>query len=189
MPRVKLFDQEKALQKAMNLFWEKGYHATSMQDLVKELEISRGSMYDTFGAKQELFDKSLEKYKNDNLEWFSDFLYNEKDVKKGISNFMKGIVERAFSDPNYKGCFIVKTCDSISVNDTLLKVSMIEYNQKMERVISDYLRSGNLDKSKNFDAIAKLILTINTGLSIASRVNNDEKMLNESIDVALQLLD
>ena len=189
MPRVKLFDQEIVLLKAMNLFWEKGFHATSVQDLVSELEISRGSLYDTFGGKQELFDQSLEQYKRDNLEWLSSFLNSEQDVKKGIRKLMESIVERGLTDPEYKGCFVAKTCDGLSANDKALKASMEEYQMKVNAVISDYLSTGNLDSSKNVDAIANLIMTINTGLSISSRVIADRTLLMGSVDAALALLD
>jgi len=60
MARTKDFDEDKVLQKAMNLFWHKGYNGTSMQDLVDGLGISRSSMYDTFGDKHTLFIRALE---------------------------------------------------------------------------------------------------------------------------------
>ena len=60
MPRTKNFDPAEVLEKAKNLFWEKGYYATSMQDLVDTLGINRASMYDTYGGKDQLFAKALE---------------------------------------------------------------------------------------------------------------------------------
>jgi TetR/AcrR family transcriptional repressor of nem operon len=54
MPRVKLFDENEVLNKAMNLFWKQGYSATSIQDLVSHLGINRASLYDTYGDKEKL---------------------------------------------------------------------------------------------------------------------------------------
>ncbi|MEJ0106748.1 MAG: helix-turn-helix domain-containing protein [Bacteroidota bacterium] len=59
MARTKVFDEQMVLDKAMNLFWQKGYNATSAQDLVNGLSISRSSLYDTFGDKHSLFVKAL----------------------------------------------------------------------------------------------------------------------------------
>ena len=59
MPRTKQFNEEEILKKAMELFWEKGFHATSIQDLVAHLGINRASLYDTFGGKEELFKKAF----------------------------------------------------------------------------------------------------------------------------------
>ena len=68
MPRVKLFDQNEVLTKAMNLFWKQGYAATSVQDLVQHLGINRASLYDTFGDKDQLFKKSFELYRKQNKD-------------------------------------------------------------------------------------------------------------------------
>ncbi len=62
MPRVKEFDPDQALDRAMELFWRKGYEATSVQDLVEHMGINRFSLYDTFGSKHELFMAALDRY-------------------------------------------------------------------------------------------------------------------------------
>ena len=60
MPRVKMFNEQEALEKAMLLFWEKGYTATSLNDLTQSMGISKGSFYDTFHGKHDLFEKVFE---------------------------------------------------------------------------------------------------------------------------------
>ena len=62
MARTKEFDRIEVLDRATDLFWEKGYESTSMQDLVETMGIGRASLYDTFGSKQELFAEVLERY-------------------------------------------------------------------------------------------------------------------------------
>ena len=61
MGRTKQFDHRTALDQAMELFWARGYHATSIQDLVDHLGVNRQSLYDTFGGKDELFKAVLER--------------------------------------------------------------------------------------------------------------------------------
>src|SRR4249920_3479788 len=63
MVRNKQFDKHAALDEAMELFWEKGYHATSIQDLVDRLGVNRQSLYDTYGGKDQLFLSALERYR------------------------------------------------------------------------------------------------------------------------------
>src|SRR5690349_24968801 len=65
MPRPKSFDQDTVLDQAVQLFWERGYEATSMADLEAHLGLGRQSLYNTFGDKQALFLKALERYRND----------------------------------------------------------------------------------------------------------------------------
>ncbi|MEM9921565.1 MAG: helix-turn-helix domain-containing protein, partial [Bacteroidota bacterium] len=74
MPRSKNFDRQEVLQKAVELFWQKGFHATSMQDLVDHLEINRGSMYNTFGGKEQLFQEALALYKKQTGQDSKDIL-------------------------------------------------------------------------------------------------------------------
>jgi TetR/AcrR family transcriptional repressor of nem operon len=68
MARTKDFDENEVLKKAVDIFWLKGYSATSMQDLVDGLGISRSSLYDTYGDKHTLFMKALESYQSVNSE-------------------------------------------------------------------------------------------------------------------------
>ena len=67
MPRAKCFDRNDALEKAMKAFWSRGYEATSMQDLVDCMGINRGSLYNTFGGKHELFLEALDHYGQNSL--------------------------------------------------------------------------------------------------------------------------
>ena len=62
MARTKCFNRDEALEKAMQAFWAKGYEATSVQDLVDCMGINRGSLYDTFGDKHQLFLEALDQY-------------------------------------------------------------------------------------------------------------------------------
>jgi TetR/AcrR family transcriptional repressor of nem operon len=68
MARTKLFSEEAILDKAMKLFWEKGYNATSAQDLVDGLGISRSSLYDTYGDKHSLFVTALKRYRKERID-------------------------------------------------------------------------------------------------------------------------
>ena len=74
MPRTKAFDEQEVLEKAMELFWKKGYYATSIQDLVNHLGINRASLYDTFGGKKKLFLHTFSHYRTVNTQGVKDFL-------------------------------------------------------------------------------------------------------------------
>jgi len=62
MARPKAFDPADATREAMETFWERGYHATSMNDLLSDMKLNRGSLYDTFGDKKQLFMAALNEY-------------------------------------------------------------------------------------------------------------------------------
>ena len=88
MPRVKLFNEEHALNEAMELFWEKGYNATSLSDLTERLSLGKGSFYSSFKGKRALFDKTFDLYRKSNIENLRALLNAEKDVKIGIRKLL-----------------------------------------------------------------------------------------------------
>ena len=81
MPRTKQFCEIETLEKAVELFWNKGFHATSMQDLVSHLGINRASLYATYGDKSDLFKKALCAYTKSNGDMLKNMLAAETHRK------------------------------------------------------------------------------------------------------------
>ena len=73
MARKKEFDEVEVLDKALDVFWKKGYSATSIQDLVDSMGINRASIYDTWGDKHNLYVESLKRYRQKSSSWFFSF--------------------------------------------------------------------------------------------------------------------
>lgn len=96
MPRVKQFDEQEVLKKAMDLFWKQGYNATSIQDLVDYLGINRASLYDTFGGKKELFDKALDRYIQENNKMQKEYLAQEGPVRRVLKNMLENMIARTY---------------------------------------------------------------------------------------------
>lgn len=193
MPRVKLFNEEDVLKKAMDLFWKKGYHATSVQDLVDHLGINRASLYSTYGGKKDLFDKAFSKYRKINSEGVSAFLNKQSDVKKGLRTLFETAIDESIADTDKKGCFVVNTTTELIPGDDNM-VKMLENNKKIiENIFYQYLKegktNGQLKTKQDLKALASLIYTIYTGLRVVSKVNPSKKKLKDSVYVALSLLD
>src|ERR1700758_1767481 len=107
MARTKDFDEDEVLAKAMNLFWLKGYNATSMQDLVDGLGISRSSLYDTFGDKHALFVRSLENYRQGVALKMQNILNEAPTAKDAVRGLLDLTTRELLSDAEHKGCFLV----------------------------------------------------------------------------------
>ncbi len=114
MARKKQFDKEKVLDKAMKLFWEKAYNATSMKDLVYTLGISRTSTDNTFGSKYDLFEESLDKYNTTNAIRIADFLYYQLNVRKELRLLFENLITEALSGGLPKWCFMVNTTTELA---------------------------------------------------------------------------
>src|SRR5712671_3105788 len=106
MARQKEFNREEALQKAMEVFWSRGYEAASIQDLVKHMGINRQSLYDTFGDKHALYLQALDRYSA--LEGRKLLLLLEGDgsVKRALRRLFAGVVEGSLCAGERRGCFM-----------------------------------------------------------------------------------
>ena len=81
MARHKEFDPGEAMKEAMEAFWERGYHGTSVNDLLAEMKLNRGSMYDTFGDKKSLFLATLAEYERQGREAVAEILNKPGSAK------------------------------------------------------------------------------------------------------------
>ncbi|TXL21394.1 hypothetical protein BMR06_00995 [Methylococcaceae bacterium HT5] len=103
MARSKAFNEEEVLDKAVAVFWAKGYEATSMQDLVEAMGIQRGSLYATFGSKQQLFLQSLERYGKVVVKQFLDILESKPSAIESIELFFAQLVEHLLTAGPLRG--------------------------------------------------------------------------------------
>jgi TetR/AcrR family transcriptional repressor of nem operon len=193
MPRVKLFDREEVLARAMELFWKKGFYSTSIQDLVDHLGVNRASLYDTFGGKDELFEQAFRLYQESNRRNMVNFLNSQKSVKKGLLNLFRNSILQSAGDPDLKGCFVVNTTTEMVPADQKMKELLTSNRIEFEKIFHDYLQkgvsSGEISKEKDLKAIASLVFTLYNGLKVVSKVNSNPNSLLKMIKAGLSVLD
>jgi TetR/AcrR family transcriptional repressor of nem operon len=90
MPWEKTFDEDEAIDKAMHVFWEKGFEPASMADLIAGIGITRGSLYNAFGGKEQLFVKALKKYDRDYRRALLAEMEALDDPKRAIAALFDG---------------------------------------------------------------------------------------------------
>lgn len=193
MPRAKLFDEQVALAQAMQLFWKKGYYATSIQDLVSHLNISKASLYNAFGGKRELFDKALTHYRTTNTLAVQRFLNSHDNVKAGFKALFTMAVEQSMSDTDCKGCFVVNTITELTPNDTTITPALTQNKQVFESLFFDYLSSGvqknQIAADKDLQAIASLLFTFYNGLKVVTKINFNKENFLAAVDALLTILE
>ncbi|MGD1846020.1 MAG: TetR/AcrR family transcriptional regulator [Salibacteraceae bacterium] len=193
MPRSKAFDESVVLEKAVNLFWKNGYHATSMQDLVEHLGINRASLYGTYGDKKTLFQKAFQRYRRDSISQVKAFLASEENVKEGLFRLMLGACNETMCDPERKGCFSVNTTTELVPNDPEIKTVLMENRKRLETIFEAYLQQGvdrgQINSGKDLKSIATHLFTFYNGLQIISKVADDPDHLQSALTVALSVLD
>ena len=92
MARTKEFDPDKALKIAVNVFWRLGYEHTSLETLMREMGISKQSLYDTFGDKRSIYFRAMSRYRDDTNGSLRKLFAREKSVRKGFAKIFQAMI-------------------------------------------------------------------------------------------------
>jgi TetR/AcrR family transcriptional repressor of nem operon len=190
MPRKKDFDEDELLEKAVNLFWGKGYYATSAQDLVDALGINRSSLYNTYTDKRTLFIKSLRRYQDKQTGAVLTLLNNADDVYEVIKGIFERIIQESIESDLRKGCFMVNTAIELSRHDTGIKDLVNLNNASVVNALAKALKKGQQSSQIKGDAeaIAQFIFNNINGLRVAARSGADENTLRGIAQITLRSL-
>lgn len=193
MARQKEFDQDKALDKAMTLFWHKGYEATSIQDLVDHLGIGRRSLYDTFKSKHDLFIAALDRYQES-----ANALLATPDVqlappKAVIRRMFEMFIDEAVNDQSRSGCFLVNSAVELAGHDDVVAVQVREATQQFEHTFHKLLdqaqKSGELSIPHDLHDLAQFLTNAVFGMRVQAKINPDRQVLTNVMNLTLSILD
>ena len=192
MARKKEFDEKALLDKAVSLFWRKGYHATSAQDLVDELGISRSSLYDTYTDKRNLFKESLKAYQQNNTQALIDLADHSDDAAQTIRQIFQDIIRESTEAEVARGCFMVNTAVELSSQDKEIGEFVNQNNKSVEDALTKLVKkgqaSGQLSTKNTARAFARFLFSSISGLRVAARAGTDRKVLNDIVEVTLSAL-
>lgn len=194
MARTKEFDPDAALQSALELFWRRGYEATSMSDLVAHLGVGRASLYATFGNKRELYLKALERYEQARLPEMVRELSRPGPALPGVRALVRRYADEAAADgPRRLGCFVTNTAAELAPHD-LAAARQVERNwDHLESVLHSALvrarAQGELPADRDPLALARMLLVLLQGLRVVGKASADPGRARDAAEQALALLD
>lgn len=192
MARTKCFNRDEALEKAMQAFWAKGYEATSVQDLVDCMGINRGSLYDTFGDKHQLFLEALDQYGTGAL-LRTDVLRQDGDAREILSRFMYVFMQKQVMDPKRRGCFMTNAAVELCSRDDecaeRVRVFFEDMEDALKELISRGQRDGTFKTKRDAASLAAFFVGVMQGMRVVGKVNPNEEVLGPMVDVALTVLD
>ncbi|MFO7261258.1 MAG: TetR/AcrR family transcriptional regulator [bacterium] len=193
MVRTKEFDPDAALDAALQLFWERGYEATSIQDLVDHLGIGRGSLYATFGSKHELYLKALDRYLRTRDPNPIELLNRPGPALPSVRALVRSYAEEAACDPRRCGCMIVNAAMERVPADPQVAERVQESWRQLEGALADALtrahEQGELAADKDPVAIARFLLVVLQGLRVVGKAAPDPARLRDAAELALSVLD
>lgn len=189
MPDVKHFDRDLALDAAMDLFWRRGYEATSMADLVSELGISRSSLYATFGDKDALYAAALARYCAVEAGPRHALLSADGPVRGAIRTLLEGIAAAPEQHPDRRGCLVVNAAmERVPADPSTadaVAAQLERFAAALHAAIARGQRAGELDSRQDAVALAHFLVTVVQGMRVVGKASNDPAMLRDSVDVAL----
>ena len=188
MARLREFDEEEVLDRALEVFWRRGYGATSVEDLTTATGLGRGSLYGAFGDKEALFLTCLRRYTLRGQAAVLQAL-RHPDPRQAISDAFAEMAAR-FGDPRRPpGCLQTNTvleCASVSEAITRLNsAALAEFQAALYEVLCRAQALGQLRPGQNPLALAQFFSTLALGLAVAGKQLADPALLRNTVQTAL----
>jgi len=186
--RPRVFDMDEALDKALAIFWERGYEGASLAELTETLGINKPSLYAAFGNKEELFKKSLSRYTSGPVAFVQDVI-NEPTAYRVAERFLLNAAEFLTAKNHPKGCMIVQAALSSGESADMVKDLLIQYRYAYEHKLALRFEKakidGDLPDDANPKSLAKYLATLHQGMSVQATSGTSKDELLEIAELAL----
>lgn len=193
MPRPKEFNPDDAIEKAMHVFWHKGYEATSMEDLLNAMDLNRGSLYDTFGDKRQLFLKVIDRYCTTFADTKFSLLNQPGPALPTLRRFISSMIESSLADPQRRGCLISNTVMELSPHENEIAGTLRKALKTVEdtffTVLARAERQGELKHDKDPRALARFLTTMMQGTIVMIKAGAAADVVKQTAETTLSILD
>ncbi len=192
MAGVKQFNPETVVERAMEVFWRRGYEATSIQDLVEATGLNRGSLYATFHDKQQLFLAAVAYY----AERVGSPLLAEladPDPRRAIERMFAAILQRTSDPTTPRGCLITNTALECPGSGEEINRTIATWMSHQESAVYHVLlraqATGALSRTQDCRALARFFVGVAQGLNVMHKAMADPVVLQDMVQMALQVWD
>jgi TetR/AcrR family transcriptional repressor of nem operon len=175
MGRPRLFDLDGAVSSALNLFWKRGYGATTPAELLEQIGVGKGSFYNAFGSKHALFEKALHRYGDERVAGLAGALAQPGPVRQRINAYFERLAAPENEAALHRGCFAANTAAELGRSDPAATKIVRSTFERMESVLEATLvegkKNGELRAALNPKAVASLLLATLVGITVLARVD------------------
>ena len=187
--RPRSFDREQALGQAMEVFWRKGYDATSIQDLTEAMGINPPSLYAAFGDKEKLYLEAVEFYRVERGEHVRQVLAEEPTARGAVEKAMRSAVAEFCRRDSPAGCLLTMSTGCSSVSDGVQQMLVRKRLMARERIrerIQRGIEEGDVPASADALALAEFITTVFAGMAMHARDGASRKSLLATVENAMR---
>jgi AcrR family transcriptional regulator len=189
MGRPRTFDADTALDKAMKVFWEKGYEGSSLPELTEAMGMNRPSMYAVFGNKENLFKLALERYGATHDPLF-DAALEKGTARAVVEHFLRGNADAQTEEEKPHGCLVINgalVCsdDALPIRNSLIErraVAEVRLRDRFDRAKTE----GDLPPDFCASQMARYVMTVSNGMAVQAAAGASRKQLQEVVDQVLR---
>ncbi|MFD4790282.1 TetR/AcrR family transcriptional regulator [Streptomyces sp. NPDC058459] len=191
MARTREFDIDQAVDRAMDLFWRRGYAETSLQDLLKELSIGSGSFYAAFGSKEQLYLRSLERYVSMQHADLEKILDGAPEIRPTVRRLLTSLVEMDLADPT-RGCLVVNSatrCGDLPAAGDHVNSAIRHVESIIAGALEQAQARSEISPEKDPRELARFLTTFIQGIRIVGQAKVGREFVEDALTTAMRALD
>lgn len=186
MAKASKYNRQDIVDKATNLYWEKGFHATSMRNLQDVIDMRPGSIYAAFGSKEGLFKEALQNYTQHAMDNLAALKVSSGSPLKGLKLFVEVAIIDSQTNAPSSMCMLTKTISELTEkNSELLAETKDLLNEIEKNFLNTFIEAQmacEIDKNKDATLLARYLVVQIMGLRNYARITNDPQVVTEMIN-------
>jgi TetR/AcrR family transcriptional regulator, transcriptional repressor for nem operon len=180
MVGVRQFDEQEVIALALDVFWRKGLHDATMQDLAAATGVQRGSLYNAYGDKEAIFLRAFDQYAVQFLQTAAGALA-EGDAAARLRNFFDVIIVNMTSGSPSRGCLTTRTALDAAISSKDVGERVQGLLSRLEQLVSKAIGSApNRSPTVDANRLARVVVTFTRGLAVMERAGYSRKQLKET---------
>jgi len=191
--RPREFDPEDALDEAVEVFWTQGFDATSLRDLLRAMDLSKSSFYQTYGSKGELYLRCIDRYRDRVATRMMQDLERAESARAFIEDAFRALTRDLDAENGRRPCLVMNDSGDVERREAAVARRMQQGAERFEAVfrtaVARAQREGDVPPHKDPDALARYLMSSRSGLLAVRKAGASEDELRDIVAVTLSALD
>jgi AcrR family transcriptional regulator len=187
--RMRQFDPDEALERALEVFWARGYEGATLPELTAAMGINRPSLYAAFGNKEQLFRKAVDHYQTETQSFLTEAL-ERPTAREAVEAIFAGFLKMQRDRDHARGCLIVSGALACGEDAEPVRRELARLRQGVVATLAEHfakaVRDGNLPRRTDCATLARYIATVLNGLAVQAASGATEKQLRDVVVVAMR---
>lgn len=192
MARTKAFDETIVLQRALDIFWQQGYEATSIRELIAHLGISSSSLYETYGDKHALYLACLAAFRQQEFNLIQEQLAAATSARETMRSWFDQVVADLLADERHRGSFTVNAAIELGANDAEVAAQLQAHFDDITELLAQFFQSaqdnGELSRDLQPASLAQFFISTLFSISVQVKLYPNQPILENIATTALAVL-